>query len=72
MERDLAENQINLCFKLLESMAVGLEVISAVTLHWASSSYLAPNEYLSMELNTDSEMAVVAQKMVILAFAVQA
>ena len=72
MERDLAENQINLCFKLLESMAVGMEVASVVTLHWASSSYLAPNEYLSMELNTDSEMALVAQKMVILAFAVQA
>jgi len=53
-------------------MAVEVEVIIGVTLHWASSSYLAPNEYLSMELNTDSEMAVVAQRMVILAFAVQA
>ena len=66
------ENQINLYFKPLESMAVEVEVVSSVTLHWASSSYLAPNEYLSMELNTDSEMALVAQKMVILAFAVQA
>jgi hypothetical protein len=72
MEKVLAVNQTNLCFEPLESMVIELEVITVVGRPKAHSSYLIPNSSLTREQNTNSKVALVAQKMVILAFAVQA
>lgn len=53
-------------------MVIELEVITVVGRPKAHSSYLIPNSSLTREQNTNSKVALVAQKMVILAFAVQA